>query len=46
EDGSLNWYEGMVCTGGMQVSFEGKIYEAKWWTTSKPGSDDSWKLIK
>ncbi|MCG8538932.1 MAG: beta-1,3-glucanase family protein [Clostridia bacterium] len=45
EDGSVNWYEGMVCVQGDRVVYNGKVYEAKWWTNSVPGSDDSWKLI-
>ncbi|MGL5714608.1 MAG: glycosyl hydrolase family 18 protein [Paraclostridium sp.] len=45
EDGTIDWYEGMVCVGGDVVTYNGKQYEAKWWTTSTPGSDDSWKLI-
>ncbi|MGL5714612.1 MAG: glycosyl hydrolase family 18 protein [Paraclostridium sp.] len=45
EDGSMDWYEGMVCVGGDVVQYNGKTYEAKWWTNTTPGSDDSWKLI-
>ncbi|MGL4913304.1 MAG: immunoglobulin-like domain-containing protein, partial [Romboutsia sp.] len=45
EDGSMDWYEGMVCVGGDVVTYNGKSYEAKWWTNTAPGSDDSWKLI-
>ncbi|MGL4913424.1 MAG: glycosyl hydrolase family 18 protein [Romboutsia sp.] len=45
EDGTIDWYEGMVCVGGDVITYNGKTYEAKWWTTSTPGSDDSWKLI-
>lgn len=44
EDGIAIWYDGMVCTGGTQVSYNGTVYEAKWWTTSVPGSDSSWKI--
>ncbi|MGL5978855.1 MAG: glycosyl hydrolase family 18 protein [Erysipelotrichaceae bacterium] len=43
-DGSLDWYQGMVCVGGDVVSYNGQQYVAKWWTTSTPGSDDSWSL--
>ncbi|MGL4773910.1 MAG: glycosyl hydrolase family 18 protein [Clostridium sp.] len=46
EDGTVDWYEGMVSVGGDRVVYNGKVYEAKWWTTSTPGSDDSWKIIK
>ncbi|MGL5541613.1 MAG: carbohydrate-binding protein, partial [Erysipelotrichaceae bacterium] len=46
EDGTLNWYSGMVCVGGDRVVYNGATYEAKWWTTSTPGSDDSWKVIE
>ena len=35
---------GGTYTGGQQVSYNGVVYEAKWWTQSTPGSDDSWKV--
>ncbi|EPY06244.1 chitinase B [Paenibacillus alvei TS-15] len=31
---------------GDLVHFEGKLYQAKWWTKSIPGSDESWKLVE
>ncbi len=42
-NGIAIWHEGMVCMGGTQVSYQGMIYSAKWWTTSVPGSDASWE---
>ncbi|MCF0150249.1 MAG: hypothetical protein HUJ80_02445, partial [Firmicutes bacterium] len=38
------WYEGLVRVKGEQTWHNGVLYEAKWWTTSEPGSDSSWKL--
>lgn len=46
EDGSIDYYEGMICKGGELVAYEGSVYKAKWWTNSKPGSDSSWELVK
>ncbi|WP_074432723.1 glycosyl hydrolase family 18 protein [Clostridium ihumii] len=46
EDGSLDYYEGMICVGGTRVVYNGKVYEAKWWTNTLPGSDGSWKVIE
>ena len=45
ENGVPIWYEGMACPGGGKVSYNGAVYEAKWWTTSVPGSDNSWKAV-
>ncbi|WP_082238886.1 glycosyl hydrolase family 18 protein [Niameybacter massiliensis] len=46
EDGTVNWYEGMICVGGEYIVHNGQEYKAKWWTNSTPGSDESWELIK
>ncbi|MGL4736315.1 MAG: immunoglobulin-like domain-containing protein, partial [Cellulosilyticaceae bacterium] len=46
EDGSIEWYEGLVCVGGEHIVYNGNVYKAKWWTTSRPGSDESWELIQ
>ncbi|MGL4796513.1 MAG: immunoglobulin-like domain-containing protein, partial [Paraclostridium sp.] len=46
EDGTINYFDGMVCTGGELVSHNGKVYKAKWWTNTIPGSDESWELVK
>ncbi|MEW9094682.1 MAG: immunoglobulin-like domain-containing protein [Clostridiaceae bacterium] len=46
EDGTIDYYEGIVCKGGELVVYEGRVYKAKWWTNTKPGSDSSWELIK
>ncbi|ARC86959.1 hypothetical protein RSJ17_05400 [Clostridium argentinense] len=27
------------------VLYQGKMYQAKWWTKSTPGSDNSWQLV-
>ena len=43
-DGIQLWYEGMVVTGGSKVSYNGIIFEAKYWTNTVPGSDSSWTL--
>lgn len=31
--------------GGDYLSYQGRVYQAKWWTNSTPGSDDSWNFI-
>lgn len=46
EDGSIDYYEGLVCQGGELVRYNGHTYKAKWWTNTTPGSDDTWELIK
>ncbi|MCF0260711.1 MAG: hypothetical protein HUJ54_12705 [Erysipelotrichaceae bacterium] len=45
QNGNTVWGEGMVCTAKDRVSWNGAVYEAKWWTQSVPGSDSSWILI-
>ncbi|GAB2506140.1 hypothetical protein GCM10008940_04980 [Microbulbifer agarilyticus] len=47
-----NWlhadYEGGPNThllGGDQMSYQGNLYEANWYTNSVPGSDNTWTLI-
>lgn len=45
-DGSFDYYNGLICTGGEVVLYKGHLYKAKWWTNSKPGSDQTWLLIK
>ncbi|HAX72310.1 MAG TPA: chitinase, partial [Firmicutes bacterium] len=36
---------GTAYTQGQQVMYNQNVYEAKWWTNTLPGSDDSWKII-
>ncbi|MBU2426129.1 MAG: chitinase C-terminal domain-containing protein [Gammaproteobacteria bacterium] len=40
-----NWPRGTHASGGDHLSYQGKIYKAKWWTTSIPGSDSSWQFV-
>mgnify|MGYP006183718623 FL=1 len=40
-----NWPRGTHAAGGDHISYQGKIYKAKWWTTSVPGSDGSWQFV-
>ncbi|WP_295891963.1 glycosyl hydrolase family 18 protein [uncultured Vibrio sp.] len=41
------WESGSVYTGGQQVSWAGKVYEAKWWTTGEdPTSTGEWGVWK
>jgi len=40
-----NWTQGTFATGGDQMSYQNSVYQAKWWTTAVPGSDDSWELV-
>lgn len=45
-DGVANWDAGNVYTGGDQVSYLGKVYEAKWWSQgNEPTKGDPWKLV-
>lgn len=42
------WVSGEVYTAGTQVTYEGTIYEAKWWVNNEvPGTSDSgaWKEV-
>lgn len=43
------WAASAVYTGGARVAYDGKIYEAKWWTTgenpSASGQWGVWKLV-
>lgn len=32
-------------SGGDYMSDAGKLYQAKWWTQSKPGTDSSWQFV-
>lgn len=45
EDGSTDYIEGKIYIEGDVVSYQGKRYQAKWWTKSIPGSDDSWEAL-
>ena len=45
ENGSVEYVQGKAYGAGDIVSYQGKMYEAKWWTKSTPGSDSSWNLI-
>ena len=40
-----NWPRGTHAAGGDHMSYQSKIYKAKWWTTSVPGSDSSWQFV-
>lgn len=41
-----NWATGAVYTTGNQVTYNGNIYEAKWWSSGNlPSGGDPWKLI-
>ncbi|WP_319024423.1 cellulose-binding domain-containing protein, partial [Paraclostridium bifermentans] len=46
EDGSIDYYKGLVCQGGELVRYEGHTYKAKHWTNTIPGSDNTWEFIK
>lgn len=46
EDGTIDYYKGMICNGGEYVNYNHHVYKAKWWTNTVPGSDISWELIK
>lgn len=40
------WLSSEVYTGGMQVTYQGKIFEAKWWSQNNvPTAGDPWKFI-
>jgi|GEM_PF-438886 len=39
------WYSGMTVSGGKRVSCNGSVYQAKYWTSTVPGSDSSWTLV-
>lgn len=40
------WDAGAVYTGGMQATYNGTIYEAKWWSQNNlPTAGDPWKVI-
>lgn len=49
-EGPLEWSENDVYTAGDQVLYEGKLYEAKWWTQGDnpnlSGEWDVWKEVK
>lgn len=41
---SSTWDRSLVYTGGDTVSYEGRRYQAKWWTQGEaPGSSDVWE---
>ena len=40
-----NWPNGSNANGGDQMIHNGSVYKAKWWTTSEPGSDESWSFV-
>ncbi|WP_051279361.1 carbohydrate-binding protein [Chitinilyticum aquatile] len=45
---SPSWEKGIAYTGGQRVSYNGQLYEAKWWTQGDvPGSSEwgPWKLL-
>lgn len=44
-DGIATWEMSKVYTGGMQVSYQGEIYESQWWTQGDiPSSGGAWVL--
>ena len=43
--GVADYRAGEAYNGGNQVAYQGNIYEAKWWTNTVPGSDDTWTLV-
>lgn len=45
EDGTLNYVEGSIYNSGDKVLYNGVVYVANWWTSSIPGSDESWKVF-
>ena len=40
-----NWTQGTYAAGGDQMSYQNSVYQAKWWTTAVPGSNDSWAFV-
>lgn len=45
-DGAENWDANKVYTGGERVSYQGVVYEAKWWTQgNQPTKGGPWKAI-
>ncbi|MFI3211017.1 MAG: glycosyl hydrolase family 18 protein [Peptostreptococcaceae bacterium] len=42
---SNEYVSGKSYVGGDIVSYQGKSYKAKWWTTATPGTDASWELM-
>ena len=43
------WESSAVYTGGSQVTYDGKTYEARWWTQGEtPGSSQwgAWQLVE
>lgn len=47
EDGDIEEYNpSKEYQGGDQVTYQGQVYEAKWWTKGEtPGSSDVWRLV-
>ncbi|WP_277211980.1 5'-nucleotidase C-terminal domain-containing protein [Isoptericola croceus] len=47
QGGKPDWTSGAVYTTGDQVTFEGAVYEAMWWTQETPGASPwgSWQEI-
>lgn len=47
ENGAPPWREDETYVAGNRASFEGKIYEAKWWTKGeRPTASDEWGVWK
>ncbi|MFI3210841.1 MAG: SpaA isopeptide-forming pilin-related protein, partial [Peptostreptococcaceae bacterium] len=42
---AADYIPGSTYNSGDLVKYDGKTYKANWWTTSIPGSDDSWEMI-
>lgn len=41
------WEAGAVYTGGDQVTYQGNVYQAKWWTSGNlPDAGGPWALVK
>ncbi|MCV5900349.1 carbohydrate-binding protein, partial [Escherichia coli] len=44
--GVAAWDSGKVYNTGDQVSYQGAVYEAKWWSQgNEPTKGDPWKLV-
>lgn len=45
-DTVASWQTGKVYNGGEQVSFDGLVWRAKWWTQNeRPGDGEVWQLV-
>ncbi|KOO10550.1 carbohydrate-binding protein, partial [Vibrio xuii] len=45
-DGTANWDANKVYTSGDRVSYQGVVYEAKWWSQGdEPSKGGPWKVV-